>query len=467
MPAQRACGDLDGEPGACRSSSIFPLRLSAFENYMFVDDRPSHPMTFVIEIEVSGDLRVDELEAAITASLRRHPLLNARILRRWNGRCWVPSPTPPKVEVLRGGAPSTAPLPLLNLRHGPGLQTSIVLRDDGGSIYFCFHHAATDGLGAMQFIGDVLADYAHRTSADDLPERRDVDVQTLRTRACLHSPNVAAGQTPLSRARVFFRQLGRSASLLAVPQALPGMQKSPHPPAIPPFVSRTLDRDFVMGIKQAAARRLLHPNDLYVAALFKTVHDWNRAHAVTDERRVIRLSLPTSLRTPQHDLCPAANVVNMVFLNRLEAECGDLGELLDRAGELANASTHDRVFFRAMRWARCVPGLMELASRLPYSFATMVLTNVGDVKRQFGVRFPLKRGRCVAGSITIEALRGTAPLRPGTHVGISVGTYAGQLFVNAICDPHRYSRADAERFLTLFLSQLDELAAAAARRAAA
>jgi hypothetical protein len=466
MPAQRACGDEDGEPGACPSDSVFPLRLSAFENYMFVDDRPSHPMTFVIEIEVSGDLRIDELNAAITESLRRHPLLNARIVRRWNGRCWIPSPTAPAIDIIRGSAPPTQSMPLLNLRRGPGLQTWIVRREDGGSIYFCFHHAATDGLGAMQFIGDVLADYAHRTPADELPERRLVDVQTLRTRACLHSPNVAAGQTPLSRARVFFRQLGRSASSLAVPQPGPDMENRPLP-SIPPFVSRTLDRDFVTGVKQAAARRLLHPNDLYVATLFKTVHDWNRRHGAADDQRVIRLSLPTSLRTPQHDLCPAANVVNMVFLNRLEAECGDIGGLLNRAGELANASTHDRVFFRAMRWARCVPGLMEFASRLPYSFATMVLTNVGDVKRQFGVRFPLKRGRCVAGSITVEALRGTAPLRPGTHVGISVGTYAGQLFVNAICDPHRYTRADAEEFLNLFLSQLGELVAAAPHRAAA
>lgn len=318
----------------------------------------------------------------------------------------------------------------------------------------------------MQFIGDVLADYAHRTPAEERPERRRVDLQTLRTRACLQSPNVAPGQTPLSRARVFFRQLGRSASTLAVPRGAPHLNDA-SVPTIPPFVSRTMDRTFVLAIKHAAARRMLHPNDLYVAALFKTVHDWNRSHGAADDRRILRLSLPTSLRTPQHDLCPAANVVNMVFLNRREADCGDINTLLERAGELANASTHDRVFFRAMRWARCVPGLMELASRLPYSFATMVLTNVGDVKRQFGARFPLKRGRCVAGSITVEALRGTAPLRPGTHVGISVGTYAGQLFVNAICDPHRYRRADAEQFLTLFLSQLGELATAVPRCAAA
>jgi hypothetical protein len=352
--------------------------------------------------------------------------------------------------------------PALDLQKGAGLQVWIAPVDGGGRIYFCFHHAATDGLGAMQFIGDVFAEYAHLTSAEELPQRRSVDVQSLRSRACLASPHVEPGQTPLSRAGVFFRQLGHSASRLAATRRNQYAMRS-----FPQFVSRTLDRDFVKRIKQAAAQRLLYPNDLYIATLFKTVHDWNRQYGQADDQRVIRLSLPTSLRTPQHDQCPAANVVNMVFLNRLEADCGDITALLQRAGELAGASTHDRVFYRAMRWARWAPGLMELGSRLPYNFATMVLSNVGDVKRQFGVRFPLKRGRCVAGSITIEALRGTPPLRPGTHVGISVGTYGGEFFANAICDPHLYSRSDTEQFLSHFLSELESLTIANSHRSAA
>jgi hypothetical protein len=466
MTAQRACGDGRSDSIHAPAKSLFPLRLSAFENYMFVDDRPSHPMTFVIEIDVSGDLAADQLRRAVAIALQRHPLLSARIVRRWNGRCWIPATRTPMIEIVHGVDALPQFSPALDLRKDAGLQVWIAPDDGGGRIYFCFHHAATDGLGAMQFIGDTFAEYAHLTSAEELPQRRAVDVQALRSRAKLASTNVEAGQTPLSRARVFFRQLGHSASRLAPPRSAHRLNNDPSH-ALPPFVSRTLDRDFVKRVKQSAAERMLYPNDLYIATLFKTVHDWNRRNGQADDQRVLRLSLPTSLRTPQHDQCPAANLVNMVFLNRLEADCGDMAALLQRAGEAANASTHDRVFYRAMRWARCVPGLIELGSRLPYNFATMVLSNVGDVKRQFGVRFPLKRGRCVAGSITIDALRGTPPLRPGTHVGISVGTYGGEFFANAICDPHLYSRTDTAQFLNAFLSELESLSVAKTQRSAA
>src|SRR5690606_7532090 len=214
MPAQRASEENVDHSEGCQSSGVFPLRLSAFENYMFVDDRPSHPMTFVIEIEVSGDLAADEMRQSIVDSLQRHPLLNARIARRWNGRCWVRSHTPPAIEIVRDGA-LPQDLPALDLRRGPGLRVWIVPEEEDGRIFFCFHHAATDGLGAMQFIGDAFVEYAHRTSTEDLPERRPIDLRSLRTRACLSSSAVEPGQNPLSRTRVFFRQLGHSASSLA------------------------------------------------------------------------------------------------------------------------------------------------------------------------------------------------------------------------------------------------------------
>lgn len=454
-------------PPVGRVESILPLRLTAFENYMFVDDRPSHPMVFVIEIEVSGDLRVEPLKESITMALKRHPLLTARISRRPLGKCWVHAKRGPVVETVPDGATDQIKRPYIKLRRTAGLRIWIAPNAEGGKIHFAFHHATTDGLGAMEFIGDVLVNYAHLTAepGEELPELRPIDVSVLKERSCIDNPAGGPGPTRLGRAITFFRDMGRSASRLAPPPQAPSAGHSLR--MLPPFVSRTLNRDDLGGLKLAAARRMLHVNDLYVAAIYKSIYDWNRQYGEPDDGRVIRMSLPASLRTPRHDLSPAANIVNMVFFNRKESECGSLDALLDRAGELTNASTHDRLFFRVMQWARFMPGVMELSTRVPYSFATMVLSNVGDVKRQFGTRFPMSRGRCVAGSVTIESLRGTPPLRPGTNVSISLGTYAGNLLINAICDPHLFSRDDADRFLDLFISQLNAMSASDAVRRAA
>ena len=69
MPTNRHTDNVRGTShDALRTESVFPLRLSAFENYMFADDRPSHPMAFVIEIPVSGDLQPDVMHAAVNTS---------------------------------------------------------------------------------------------------------------------------------------------------------------------------------------------------------------------------------------------------------------------------------------------------------------------------------------------------------------------------------------------------------------
>ena len=91
--------------------------------------------------------------------------------------------------------------------------------------------------------------------------------------------------------------------------------------------------------------------------------------------------------------------------------------------------------------------------------ATSVLANVGDVKRQLNCRFPLKKGKCVAGSLTLEGLFGAAPIRRGTTIGISLGTYAGDLLVNFNCDRNLFGKEQSEQFADLFISHMKQLVA--------
>jgi hypothetical protein len=110
-----------------------------------------------------------------------------------------------------------------------------------------------------------------------------------------------------------------------------------------------------------------------------------------------------------------------------------------------------------------VPGLLAGLLRFPVCQATAILANVGDVRRQFRVRFPLKHGRCVAGNITLEALRGAAPIRDKTRIAVSLGTYAGMLLVNMQCDPRVFTRLEAEKLTDLFADRLRRRAHGTAR----
>ena len=433
---------------------------------MFVDDRPSHPMSFVIAIDLSGDLRETPMKQAVVEALRRHPLLTSRVSIGLRGRQWTPCSTPPKIEIC--SINSSPRLTHLNLKREAGLRTWIQTADEGGRVSFQFHHAATDGLGAMQFIGDVLALYAQQTSddADEVPELSPIDPRVLHLRGTMENPTDDAPPGFFQRLKTLYCLMSRSASSIATPDnAKAGRNDQSSEESLltlPPYVSRLGERSLLRGLKRVAARRTIHLNDVYMAVLFHTVCEWNRLCGQAQDDRLIRMALPASLRTPDHDLSPAANIVNIVYINRNESECSDLGELLSRAAETANAATEDRLFCRMLWRGRQIPGLMEVGSRLPYTFATMVLTNVGEVKRQFRTRFPLEKGRCIAGSVVLEGLRGTAPLRPGTHVAVSIGSYGGKLFVNAAFDPNFYGRADADRFLQMYFQQLCDLAETAA-----
>ena len=60
-------------------NAVFPLTLSDFEYYMFLDDRPSHPMVFVMVVDVGGLLHEIAFQQSVQELLQSHPLLNCRI----------------------------------------------------------------------------------------------------------------------------------------------------------------------------------------------------------------------------------------------------------------------------------------------------------------------------------------------------------------------------------------------------
>ena len=65
------------------SKGLFPLRLTPFEEFMFADDRTDYPMTFFIDVGLSGSLCRPSFEQALHQALQRHPLLTSRVEPRW------------------------------------------------------------------------------------------------------------------------------------------------------------------------------------------------------------------------------------------------------------------------------------------------------------------------------------------------------------------------------------------------
>jgi hypothetical protein len=170
--------------------------------------------------------------------------------------------------------------------------------------------------------------------------------------------------------------------------------------------------------------------------------------------------MPTSLRTPVHDQMPAANVVSYMFLTRRAGDCNRPDELLAdihrQTSKIVNGQ-QGRFVAIGLKYVLKIPGLLSLLLRMNRCFTSVILTNVGDIRRQFTARFPLKQARCVAGNVTLDVLRGAVPVRPNTRLSTSVGTYAGNLYINMHCDPLSFTRDQAEELADLFVTRLKQL----------
>ena len=438
---------------------LFPLPLAAFEEYMLRDDRPAFPMTFFIELTLSGNLDRTAFAAALEHAVARHPLLGCVAVRnggRWN---WVPNQRPPAVIWAEGEPPLPArAVHRLDLSGQPGLRVWVGWRFDGSRVAVQFHHAATDGLGAMRFLGDLLALYGRQTASreQELPDLPPLDAAVLHRRAELWSRGTRPADLWSRSRRHFVQLVSRRATDLAPPLREP--LSRPSPSGLP-YVTRLLDRKTGNALRTGSLARGVTLNETYLLALFRTLRLWNASGGRDARREYFQIVIPATFRTPIHDACPAANLLSYVYLNRRGDEVDSLDALAGIHAESQQLlrSADARLFAWFVEQLQRCPGALRLATRLPVRFCTAVLSNVGDLRRQFGVRFPLEDGRCIAGNVRLEQLTGVPPIRPRTSVAVAVASYAGTHLVNVNCDPGSLPGACADEFADLYMSRLLDL----------
>jgi len=453
-------------------ANLFPLRFTSFEEYMLTDDRRDYPMAFFIEIDLGGELSREAFMAALERALPRHPLLTARAESSWRGWHWIDSQIPPKVEWFVGDPQLPGPEDRsFDLRRESGLRLWGGISAGRARVIFQFHHAVTDGVGAMQFLGDLLAYYGQATcrEGEETPELAPIDPSQLLHRGQIWEPGHGHPHllrsllwwmwhiAPVIPADIARRLTGRPAAPTredesGAKDASPIERKAPSP-----FVTRILESDDVAAIKRAAAVKGVTPNEIYILAMYQTLQRWNRECGRNVKSEQYRVGIPVGLRTHRHADSPAANVLSYMFLTKPSRDLNDPDRLLQSIHTMSQDVLHggdSGLIPWSLGWIRRVPGLLNLIVHTPIRFCTAMLSNVSDVRRQLRCRFPLKRGRCVAGNVTLEGLLGAAPIRPGTYLGLSLGTYAKRLFINLNCDPRRFSTEDANALADLFVGEI-------------
>jgi hypothetical protein len=439
-------------------AGLFPLPLAPFEHYMLTDDRADYPATFFFRLRFSGRCDRSALEAAAAAAMARHPLLRALVHPTGNERFeWAPVGSPQlPISWHCDALPVFTPEEMhIDLQSQIGWRVFVVEQDDRTEMLLQFHHACCDGLGAMQFVEDLLAAYHDSVSPQCArPPSRPLDPLRLRQR----------GRFEMTPLKYLLRMHKEAAGLLGSlefhahrPAPLAAAQlPAAGPPAFPSICAHTFSAADTAGLRQAAAKMRGTVNDLLLRNMFSATSAWNARIDPPLQKRILRVMIPTNLRTNGDAAMPAANVVSMVFIDRRahNAASEKMTKLASLELKYCKNWRLGLTMIHYMQAYRMFPGGLKKLLPTDRCLATTVLSNMGDSTRDMAL---LRRdGRIIAGNMTLEAIEIVPPIRPLTHATFCVLFYAGQLTAAVQYDARRFTREEGSALLRSFVERVEE-----------
>jgi len=437
---------------------FFPLSLAPIDWFFFRDDHPRYPMVFYVDLDFTGRLDADRLAIALQEALDRHPLLCAIVQPGRRGRpSWVLAPERmPRVD----WGSSNTPLYFsqgesIDLAQEPGLRIWARTTETSTKLTLQFHHATCDGTGAYRFIGDLLGCYIRQLpDSGEYVQLGDLDVKQLRLRPSkMRSLLAGAGfmQTMSCGLQQAWKTFGARITPLRAPPSQPTHQ------ALPGMITRELSGASQKRLRNVATELGVTLNDLLICKLFQAVACWNGSMRAGQR---VRILVPSDMRDGNDFQVPACNMTAYTFVTHRADELGDEQALLAKVRQDTLQIKHGTLqqqFIDGLTSAMSNPGVLPFLLRRNFCLATCVLSNAGDPSRRFTCRLPKVGGKVSCEDFTLESITGVPPLRKNTRSTLSVSVYGRKLIFSMRCDPHLFSTADAEAFLSVYCDQLEAL----------
>lgn len=450
-----------------RPTRLFPLYLTPFEEYMLWDDRPQHPMTFVVEFEFEGEVQQEAFRAALGPALQRHPLLQAIVQpAKKNRDCWV-TPSDPTVRIDWGALGAPLSLPdgePIDLRREVGLRVWVRFGAGRTILTTQFHHACADGIGAYQFLGDWLWHYADEVGQPvETPLPANDAVALRRRNRASYDPQLvrdARGKLHLDR-----RDVWTLASKRMLPLQ-PGRHADPRRDSpgekddrFPGICSSVFNKQVYRKLRAAGERRGQSTNELLLERLLLSMRRWNAGQG-RDDNGSYCVMMPLDLREPHTRMGTAANLVSYAMVRRRRDACVDSEALVDSLRREMVQIKRDRqrtTFMNVMQFLTRYPVWLKRWFSGRGCMASAILSNTGDPTKRFTVQLPHEKGICRAGDLRLIDISGVPPMRNGTRATVSIFTYRRELKLCVRCDPALFTKAQTQQFTDLYREQIEAL----------
>jgi hypothetical protein len=435
---------------------LFPLPLTAFERYTLLDGETDAGLVFTLYIDVEGTIDRNAFEAAVAFASARHPLFRATIVGRWWWKYWsLEQNRSTRIDWAKGNDFPAEWRQPLDLSYEPGLSVLVQESDDRSRITARFHHACTDGVGAAQWLDDVMVHYATLTGEPgSAPGHNAIDISRLLDRQRDRWPLPSGLRLIGQSIRNFYKHFCQLPRPLAAPTELRSTALAPFDLVVYEF-----SEEETAALRQLAQENRASLNAWLLCDLFRAIALWNQAE---DDQRAsnpwYRVCMPISLRERADAATPATNLVGLTFLQRRRASLlGNRDELLRGVEEECREIKLLRrgtLFLQNLGMVSAIPGLLRIFLGMPVCYCTMTLTNLGDPGRRLQSQFMRQDGKLVFGNLAVVFFGGAPPLTRYLHGTISVNTYRDRLTLNLYMSPQRFSHAAAEGFMQMYVGEM-------------
>ena len=456
--------------------SLFPLPLTAFEQFMLVDDSTEFPMLFYVQVRLRGVVDRAIMNLAVETALGRHPLLCSRIETHCGTDCWVwAGEEIPNTDWNHAKWSAEEPWRKpIDLRKTIGLRAWGEQTEELATLTLQFHHACCDGIGAAGFLEDIAVAYAHHFAIqnghhESPPKFRPVDLELLKHRNSREGRRIANVRgSIIRRTRILLKYTIRYLQQEKVPLLTRPLNSNDHQQGLG-LMTMLLNRRETRGLRDAAKRYCASLNDLLVSELMVTSQAWNTQHGQRKRKLfswkqpTICVLVPTSLRGPSDSELPACNVVGYGFMARPMSLVLKRNELLcSIRDEMQLIHKHQAgwLFVQAIEAMKKIPGMLRFIMWRTQGrcMSTTVLSHMGNLLNAIGSRLPRHGSHIQMGNLSVEHICGIPPIRQGTAAAVSTMMLNGCLSISMRCCPKRFSQREATELLNAFANTLKQTA---------
>ena len=404
---------------------------------MLADDSADYPRNFSLVFQLNERLDEERLRAAIEAATQRHPLLRAVVETKGDRpQQWIACPNP-SYELMWSDEPRDAAEPLrpFDLRHEPGVRFHVRRQSDGDALHVEVHHATTDGVGAIQFIGDLLTLYQGAAPAPLDPARL----------ASRDKFGLTGWRRPIRWLYAAFGWLGAIEFLIHHPAPL-GDAAGSVESRLSAFASYAFSQDDTAALIQTAKSKNATLNDLLMRDLFLTLQSFVECYWPERKHSHQRIMVPTNLRSADDGELPAANVVAMVNIERRThrwTDCDRMLHVLHRELAAVKRFKLGVVFVQILSVLQLLFGSLRRFLPRDRCQATCVASNLGLVLPQIAAD-------------SVRAVEFYPPIRPLTAAAFGIATHAGQMTISLHFDASTMTVEQGQELLERFVAQLQE-----------